>query len=443
MLFSWIVAVSLLVMLQQPSFITALSVSNGNKNAPHHYAILGGTGRVGTAIAKHLNLIDPEAQVTLVTRRSVEDIPPIEGASVVSVATDCWKEDNPQLQAVIDVCDCLIHTAGPYLPDQRPTVLQKVLQSPRCRVYLDISDPLPFLESHLELNPVAKANKKTCLLAAGAFPGMSNVLGMEAAAHLPNDEVHNVYYQFFTSGLGGIGNVNLYITNLGFGEPMTQMEGGKLRPWSAFSGRLLGRVDFGNNIVGTQQIFAWPFPEAATVAKELNATGDSFAGMGTAPDIWNNMMGLLVDIVPRSWWRFKPFSKFMADFSQPLVTLTDAYLKAADAAHGTGETHAMRIDVTRRDSSGVTILQGHRSFRDCVGQSAAEFALDCLQHEEAGVYLPEQRYRDQAARTRIIDKLTRTPGTLWYSGAVMSDRIYGPSELQQALTKARADEVQL
>ena len=358
--------------------------------------------------------------------------------------------DNPQLQELIDSCDCVIHTAGPYYPDQRPTVLEKVIQSSRCQVYLDVSDPLPFLQASLDLDTLAKANNKTCLLAAGAFPGLSNVLAMEAAAQLLQDDdhddsmIHNVFFQFFTSGLGGIGDVNLYITNLGFGEPMTQMQDGRLRSWRALSGKLLGRVDFGDNIVGSQQVFAWPFPEAATVAKELNATGDSVAAMGTAPDMWNSIMGVLVNIVPRSWWRSKRFSKFMADFSQPMVKLSDAYLKAADVSYGTGETHAMRIDVTRRDSSGVTITQGHRSFRECVGQYAAEFALDCLQHgEEPGVFLPEQRYREQNARKRIVDKLTTTPGTCWYSGAVATERAVGPNKLKQALVQAQDDEARL
>ena len=192
--------------------------------------------------------------------------------------------------------------------------------------------------------------------------------------------------------------------------------------------------------VGTKMVFAWPFPEAATTAQQLGARGNSYAAMGTAPDIWNDMLGILVRFIPRRWWRNPSFSQWLADFSQPLVWVSDQYLKWM----GIGETHAMRIDVTfGRDSQegAVSILQAHDSFRTCVGQSCAEFALDVLLEDEStttstfsattgnsaktgrrrprpGVYLPEQRYQLEEDRKRILDRLTTTPGTIAYTGPV-------------------------
>jgi len=101
----------------------------------------------------------------------------------------------------------------------------------------------------------------------------------------------------------------------------------------------------------------------------------------------------------------------------------------------------MRIDVvteTTDDSTNtiteemVSIVQCHDSFRRCVGQSCAEFALDAwFQHlgldedsgkltktKKTGVYLPEQRYSDTSDRKRIVSKLTSTPGTFCYTGPV-------------------------
>jgi hypothetical protein len=118
--------------------------------------------------------------------------------------------------------------------------------------------------------------------------------------------------------------INLYITNIGFGEPMVQRDNGQEIPFQDLSGKLLGKVDFfldesqlessnlsgcGNEIakaqIGTRTVFSWPFPEAATVLRELNASGSSSAAMGTAPDIWNTMLGILVSIVPRKLWRIE------------------------------------------------------------------------------------------------------------------------------------------
>ena len=98
---------------------------------------------------------------------------------------------------------------------------------------------------------------------------------------------------------------------IGFGEPMVQYDAGKLRWFLELSGSLLGKVDFflpssassastgsssssavvekGNKRakerIGTQTVFAWPFPEAATVAKHLNIRGNSYAAMGTVSKI--------------------------------------------------------------------------------------------------------------------------------------------------------------
>jgi hypothetical protein len=49
--------------------------------------------------------------------------------------------------------------------------------------------------------------------------------------------------------------------------------------------------------------------------------------MGTAPAIWNDMLKLLVSIIPRALWRRRWFAQAMANFSQPLDWLTDQYLK--------------------------------------------------------------------------------------------------------------------
>lgn len=271
------------------------------------------------------------------------------------------------------------------------------------------------------------------------------------------ERVGDVRFNYFTAGLGGSGVVNLYITNLGFGEPMVQYHGGRLRKFMELSGRLLGEIDFflpnlkyhdGNERakkrVGRKTVFAWPFPEAATVAKDVKASGNSYAAMGTAPDIWNGMLGILVKLVPRSLWKNTRFSKFMADFSQPLVYATDALLQKS----GTGELHAMRLDVTSvpagplEQSKGVSIVQGHESFRQCVGQSCAEFSLDILEHPKPGVYLPEQLYDDHHDRTRIIKKLTNTPGTFCYTGAVSSENAPDPpSTLYEAVMEASKSEV--
>mmetsp|Transcript_21792 Transcript_21792/g.33106 ORF Transcript_21792/g.33106 Transcript_21792/m.33106 type:complete len:456 (-) Transcript_21792:61-1428(-) len=423
--------------------------------------ILGGTGRIGTAVASHLLQRLPEIKIVLVGRqpegkKAINEVlqssphggetGKIHYAQVETV----WAKTE-KLEKLIEDADCVIHTAGPYL-DKHPIPLELAIKSKRCRAYVDVSDPLPFLETSLLMDEDAKKTKTTALIAAGAFPGMSNVMAVEAASKLKG-AVNDIRFNYFTAGLGGSGVVNLYITNLGFGEPMVQYDKGELRFFQALSGLLLGKIDFflpvtdeGNKLVkqrvGSQTVFAWPFPEAATAAKVLKARGNTYAAMGTAPEIWNDMLGILVALVPRRLWRNSRFSKFMADFSQPLVLLTDAILKW----NGVGETHAMRIDVNsglNGQNGGVSIVQAHDSFRQCVGQSCAEFALDILQNPgAAGVFIPEQRYRNDEDRDRILKRLTNTPGTFCYTGAVTLEVAPDPpTAWHKAMEQAKRGEI--
>eukprot|EP00980_Cylindrotheca_fusiformis_P021122 scaffold8114_cov126-Cylindrotheca_fusiformis.AAC.8 len=457
----------------------ALSMTNSPSRSDRtNIVILGGTGRIGTAVAIHLLQRDPACHLTLVGRKTnernkqshiqaLDDVADQVGLLdedakrrrlTLACVSNVWDKSCTELQSLIDSADCVIHAAGPYLGQTDPVPLELSIQSKNCQVYVDVSETLTFLDNSSMLSDEAKEAGLTALVAAGAFPGMSNVLAKEAAQALAPSSIQDVRFQYFTSGLGGSGDVNLYITNLGFGEPMVQLYLGYLRWFMALSGKSLGKVDFflsqlsnheGNELVrkrvGTKAIFAWPFPEAATVARNVGALGSSFAGMGTAPDIWNDMLSLLVRVVPRPWWKNQKFSKFMADFSKPFVMATDSMMKKM----GTGETHAMRIDVTSvppgiesdEGRKSASLIQAHDSFRICVGQSCAEFALDALTHPNPGVYLPEQFYDDPTDRSRIIGHLTTTPGTFCYTGPVITeDDVDLPSEWNKAIFAANAEE---
>ena len=161
------------------------------------------------------------------------------------------------------------------------------------------------------------------------------------------------------------------------------------------------------------------------MANELRISGDSSVGMGTAPGIWNDVMGLMVSVVPREWWRSAAFSSGLARFSRPLVAVTDAFV---------GQTHAMRIDATSASGARVSAVQAHTSFRRVVGQSCAEFALALLarrgllppckaeeggqlgdqlkQLPRCGVFTPEELFASSAARGAMLERLLVVPGTL-------------------------------
>jgi len=259
------------------------------------------------------------------------------------------------------------------------------------------------------------------LLASGAFPGFSNLLAMECASRL-DKPVRDLSFRYFTAGLGGSGPVNLLITNQGFGEAVPTWKKGKSAP-AMVAGLESEVVDFfidssdvSADRVGACTVWSWPFPEVSTVAATLGITGDSTVKMGTSPELWNVIMGWMVQVIPRQWWQSTAFSQAMANFSEPMVRLTDKFV---------GETHCMRVDVTDIEGNVCTAVQGHNSFRRVVGQCCAEFAMTLLERHAAapegsawrpGVYLPEELLTDEhrEERTVLLARLSAVPGTFTY-----------------------------
>jgi len=367
-----------------------------------------------------------------------------------------WRDSSAVEQLLVGA-DALVHTAGPF--GAEPAVLKAAIRA-RVPVYVDLSDPIEYIQAGLDLSAEAEAAGTCALLCAGAFPGLSNVLATECAARL-GERVRDLHFSYFTAGLGGSGAVNLYITNVGFGTPVpvfrngvfTQsMEAGSNTRCVRF---FLDPSDASATLVGERPVWSWPFPEGATVGAALGIAGDSSVGMGTAPDVWNGVMGALVAAVPRGWWLSPAFSQGMATFSRPLVALTDRFV---------GETHAMRIDATSVGGRRVSAVQAHRSFREVVGQSAAEFTLamlgDRVQRVKssprdavagdgggggggggvvglastggsgsvgvvtggadgwgsafppAGVWTPEKLFAEQHVRSKLLDRMLAVDGTL-------------------------------
>mmetsp|Transcript_18759 Transcript_18759/g.47351 ORF Transcript_18759/g.47351 Transcript_18759/m.47351 type:complete len:353 (+) Transcript_18759:2-1060(+) len=321
--------------------------------------------------------------------------------------------------------DALLHTAGPFDADPETGVLAAAIRA-KVPVYVDVADPMAYIARARSLSVDAKDSDTMALICAGAFPGFSNVLAVECARRLcpavagaaGESGLKDLDFAYFTAGLGGSGAVNLLITNLGFGEPVPLYRDGKYAPQMIAGGGsrpvsfFIEEGDAAFNLVGEREVWPWPFPEAATVAGHLRISGNSSTGMGTAPEIWNTILVALVALVPRGLWRERWFSEGMAWFSLPLVWVTDKFVS---------ETHAIRVEATASDGRRCVAVQTHQSFRSCVAQSSAEFALDLLERRrrrkegapwKPGVWLPEELADDAAWRPKLLRRLSSTPGTV-------------------------------
>ena len=117
------------------------------------------------------------------------------------------------LAAAVRGFDAVVHTAGVVLRVQRRWCSRRPspLQVPALR---RPERPGGVIDQALAMGP--SCTETVALTAAGAFPGLSNILAMECASRLPaGARVDDLEFQYFTAGLGGSGEVNLLITNEG------------------------------------------------------------------------------------------------------------------------------------------------------------------------------------------------------------------------------------
>ena len=295
--------------------------------------IVGGTGRIGSAVAAHLVTAVQGAELDIVlagrdatrgTAAVAEICAEVRGCSSTIRYEALDFRDAAALASSLDGAAAVIHTAGPY-SGESPEVLAAAIAA-RTPVYVDLSDPVAYLDAAVAMDADARSAGTLALCAAGAFPcaerartpepgpawllpsgdqpagccslsfpafdltrcsGLSNVLAMECAARLRGKPLRDVDFSYFTAGLGGSGDINLYITNEGFGEPVPVFRDGGFRPqMDAGSGARkvnFFTADVGESFerIGERTVWNWPFPEAKTVAERLDISGASSVGMGT------------------------------------------------------------------------------------------------------------------------------------------------------------------
>lgn len=66
-------------------------------------------------------------------------------------------------------------------------------------VYVDLSDPLEYIEAACDMASAAAAAGTAAAVCAGAFPGLSNVLAVDLARKLPAPPA-DIKFSYFTAG---------------------------------------------------------------------------------------------------------------------------------------------------------------------------------------------------------------------------------------------------
>lgn len=178
------------------TFVASCSRCVASRSArPSDVLILGGTGRIGTAAAAHLikrtTADDSYVPVVLLGGRSkergddaVREVESLAGCSTGRVKfVEVDYQDPHSLRSLLfsGRFGSVIHTAGPFGDD--PVVLRQCIAA-GVPTYVDVADPIPYIRAANQLCEDAKSAGTTAVICAGAFPGLSNVLGVECASRL-------------------------------------------------------------------------------------------------------------------------------------------------------------------------------------------------------------------------------------------------------------------
>eukprot|EP00741_Cyanophora_paradoxa_P019487 tig00021127_g18811.t1 len=363
--------------------------------------VVGGSGRVGSAVARNLQrLYFDECDIYLAgrTRQKLDRV----AKSVGAAATyDLDYTNHAALEDAMRECsaDIVVHTAGPFQQLEHNDVLQVALQ--RHVPYVDVCDDLHLAQHGKKLfSEQAILDGIPCVVSVGAFPGITNLM----AAHLIEEGggARSVDFNYFCAGSGGAGDAVMSATFLLLAESVVSYVNGVAVQAPPYSDRK--RVDFGEG-VGERSTFLYELPETTQIHgtyKVPNVT----ARFGTAPEAWNYATKMVAELAPREMLRDRARVLQFVRFINPLIRLVDPFV---------GTKIAMRVDVEGADGARRRAIYTHEDTVEAAGLGGAAFAAMVLAGRVSpGVHFPEQAVRNATDRQELFD-FTKVPGTAGYS----------------------------
>eukprot|EP00904_Undaria_pinnatifida_P012410 jgi/Undpi1/829/HiC_scaffold_10.g04293.m1 len=392
--------------------------------------VIGGSGRVGGSTVRALRqLLGPNVELVVGGRsernfvKSVERWRTLPGAPVGCDYSDVKfsqidLEDAPSLAKALAGCDLVVHTAGPFQRKSRPEVLEAAIQA---KVpYVDVCDDAGLATVAKGLCGRAEEAGVAATISAGIWPGVDQLMAVEACELLGGTgEVESIDFSAYTAGTGNAGTTILSATFLILCEKVLGFKNGEKifhEPASGFK-----KVDFGESIgektVSCCSPFAYLWSRGRRSVLMLSFTCNQVLGVpnisthfGTSPEPWNYLLKGMT-LLPDSIMGNRDLMQALAEFSEPLVRITDKLV---------GATNAMRLEAVAKDGRKVVLRYAHEDLEVCVGIATAAFVAATLRGDvRPGVWFPEEAFEDKTNRSRLFDQATR--------GAFMWEREEGAS----------------
>jgi saccharopine dehydrogenase-like NADP-dependent oxidoreductase len=291
--------------------------------------ILGGTGRIGSSIARDL-VTHTQAEVAIAGRRQEvgERICRDLGPQASFLHLDL--SDRAGLQQAISASQLVVHCAGPF-HHRDTTVLELCID--RGANYLDVSDSRDFTRRILALNAAAQSGGITAIVNSGVFPGISNSLVRLAAEQL--DEPQRIHLSYVVSGSGGAGLTVMRTTFLGLQHPFPVWRENRWQQIQPYSDR--EAVDFPAPY-GRAAVYWFDVPETETLPQSFPVRTVT-TKFGSVPDLYNHLTWLMAHGVPKRWLQAPSAIEFLSRVSYAMTEVTDRL---------TGIGVAMRADIVGR-----------------------------------------------------------------------------------------------
>ncbi|OLP19110.1 saccharopine dehydrogenase [Leptolyngbya sp. 'hensonii'] len=276
--------------------------------------ILGGTGRIGRAVAADL-VAHTQARITITGQHLPRGAAVARALGPAVTFLPLALEDEPALHRAIAAHTLIIHCAGPFL--YRDTqVLQACIEHEVN--YLDVSDNRSFTLKALAAKEAAAAAGVTAIINTGIFPGISNSMVRRDMEQL--DVAEQIHLSYVVSGSGGAGVTVMRTTFLGLQQPFPVWIGGQWQEVKPYSDR--ETVPFPPPY-HQGHVYWFDMPEAFTLPESFPEVRTVMTKFGSVPDFYNHLTWIAAHIFPKSWMHNPGAIEFLSHVSYGMTAVTD------------------------------------------------------------------------------------------------------------------------
>lgn len=270
--------------------------------------IIGGSGRIGSSVARDLQRYT-RAEIIVTGRRQPSELVP---------DTEFWQldlDDRDSLRRAIAACQLVIHCAGPF-HHRDGRVLATCIELGVN--YLDVSDCRSFAQLSEAYKQSAIAAGVTAILHTGVFPGISNSMVRQAIEGL--DRAESVRLSYAVGGSGGAGITVMRTTFLGLQTPFSALIEGEWRTVSPYSDR--EEITFPKPL-GKTGVYWFDVAETYTLARSFPVQ-TVITKFGSVPDLYNRLTAA-VSRFPAAWLHNPKFIEFLAQGSYTMTQFSDRF----------------------------------------------------------------------------------------------------------------------